>query len=402
VAELRFEGVSKVYPDGTQAVSGASLTVPDAAFCVLVGPSGCGKTTLLRMVAGLEDVTAGDILIDGRRVNDVPPKLRDVAMVFQNYALYPHMSVYDNIGFSLKLRHEPKRVIDGKVRGATSVLGLDAYLERQPRLLSGGQRQRVAMGRAIVREPQVMLMDEPLSNLDAKLRVQMRTEIGKRQRELGVTTMYVTHDQTEAMTLGDLVAVFRQGVIQQIAAPHELFDDPANIFVASFIGSPSMNLLEGTVQAGDGGLELKIGSSALSLPEEAIARWPPLASYRDRRVVVGIRPEDVASVGHGNGLPSLPGRVQIREVLGRFALVHAVVDARPAVTAETLEVQADVEGIEDVEDVALTQEGQSEAAFTAMVEARMPIAEGERVEIGIDARRLYFFDPATGASLRAG
>ena len=300
------------------------------------------------------------------------------------------------------MRHEPRRVIDQKVRSAAAVLGLEAYLDRQPRLLSGGQRQRVAMGRAIVREPQVMLMDEPLSNLDAKLRVQMRTEIGRRQREIGVTTLYVTHDQTEAMTLGDLVAVFRQGVIQQLAAPRELFESPANLFVASFIGSPAMNLLEASLERRNEVLHLVVGSSSWGLPAELVAKCPRLASHVDQTIVVGVRPEDVLSVGRANGrTANLSGRVDVREVMGRVAQVHAAVDARPAVTEATLEVQADVEGVEDVDDLAVP--GQAlvgQADFTAIVDAQDPIRPGDAVEIGIDPTKLYFFDPRTGAGIR--
>src|SRR6266545_3855966 len=279
VAEIALDKLTKVYPDGTRAVEELDLEIDDGEFVVLVGPSGCGKTTALRMVAGLEDITDGEVRIAGKVVNDLPPKDRDVAMVFQSYALYPHMSVYDNMAFGLKLRNVGKGVIAKRVREAAHVLGIEDVLKKKPRTLSGGQRQRVAMGRSIVREPQAFLMDEPLSNLDAKLRVQMRAEIARIQRDLGVTTIYVTHDQTEAMTLGDRVAVIKKGELQQVAPPQELYDRPANLFVAGFIGSPAMNLLQGTLTGTAGEPRLEVGGQTLTVSGEVIQLRPALSGY---------------------------------------------------------------------------------------------------------------------------
>jgi len=294
MANVTLEKVTKVYPNGLKAVSDLDLEVADGEFMVLVGPSGCGKTTALRMVAGLEDITSGELKIGDRVVNDVSPKDRDIAMVFQNYALYPHMTVAENIGFALKLRKTPKDELQRKVKEAAQILGLTEYLDRKPGQLSGGQRQRVAMGRAIVREPSVFLMDEPLSNLDAKLRVQMRAEVSRIQRRLGVATFYVTHDQVEAMTMGDRVAVMRGGVLQQCDAPQVLYERPANLFVAAFIGSPAMNLYEVGLDGTSGGLEIVIGNQRLTIPERKLVERPGLANYRGRQVVVGIRPEHLA------------------------------------------------------------------------------------------------------------
>jgi multiple sugar transport system ATP-binding protein len=296
VAQVVLGGLGKLYPDGTRAVTDLSLEIVDGEFLVLVGPSGCGKTTALRMVAGLEDISEGTLRIGERVVNRVPARDRDVAMVFQSYALYPHLSVRDNIGFGLSLRKVPKDQIREKVDRVAEILGLREHLDRKPRNLSGGQRQRVAMGRAIIREPQAFLMDEPLSNLDAKLRVQMRAEIARIQRDLGVTTIYVTHDQTEAMTLGDRVAVMKRGELQQVAPPQELYDHPANLFVAGFIGSPAMNLLHGDLIEGSdgaGGLRLEIGGQTLALPDEVLETRPGLRGYVGRQVIVGVRPEDM-------------------------------------------------------------------------------------------------------------
>ena len=293
MADIAIEGATKVYPDGTEAVASLDLDIADGEFMVLVGPSGCGKTTALRMVAGLEEVSSGSVRIGDRVVNDLPPKDRDVAMVFQNYALYPHMSVYDNMAFALKLRKMSKDEISRRVNDAAGILGLTEYLHRKPKALSGGQRQRVAMGRAIVREPQAFLMDEPLSNLDAKLRVQMRAEIAKLQQDLGVTTIYVTHDQIEAMTMGDRVAVLKQGHLQQVDAPQVLYDRPANIFVAGFIGSPAMNLVDASLDRDGDRLAVTFGSTTIELDDRVLDRRPSLARYEGRRVVVGIRPEDL-------------------------------------------------------------------------------------------------------------
>ena len=293
MAGVTFQGVSKIYPDGTRAVNDLNLGINDGEFMVLVGPSGCGKTTALRMVAGLEDISEGQLKIGDRVVNYVPPRDRDIAMVFQSYALYPHLTVYDNIAFGLKLKKMPKEEIDKRVQNAAQVLGLESFLDRKPRALSGGQRQRVAMGRAIVREPAAFLMDEPLSNLDAKLRVQMRAEIAKLQSDLGTTTVYVTHDQIEAMTMGDRVAVMRKGELQQVAAPQELYDRPLNLFVAGFIGSPSMNLVEATLERANGGLAAVAGSQRIALGDETLSARPALKQFEGRPVILGIRPEDL-------------------------------------------------------------------------------------------------------------
>ena len=325
MATVQLENINKVYENGYHAIHDLNLDVQDKEFLVLVGPSGCGKSTALRMVAGLESISGGEMRIGERVVNDVEPKDRDIAMVFQNYALYPHMSVYDNIGFALKLAKVPKNEIDDRVRKAAAVLELTDNLDRKPGQLSGGQRQRVAMGRAIVRQPAAFLMDEPLSNLDAKLRVQMRAEIASLQRELGVTTVYVTHDQIEAMTMGDRVAVLKDGYLQQVDTPQNLYDRPDNVFVAAFIGSPSMNLYESTVTiAGDGGT-LTIGSQTLQLDESVLAKRPRLRDYDGKGVVLGIRPEDfedaALATGGGEGR-SLTAPVTLLEALGSEIMVH--------------------------------------------------------------------------------
>ena len=307
MAGIAYEGVSKIYDDGTRAVDDFDLEIADGEFMVLVGPSGCGKTTALRMLAGLEEISEGEIRIADRVVNDLTPRERDIAMVFQSYALYPHLSVYDNIAFSLKLHKVPKAEIDKRVRDAARILDLEPFLKRKPKALSGGQRQRVAMGRAIVRQPSAFLMDEPLSNLDAKLRVQMRAEISELQRNLGVTTMYVTHDQVEAMTMGDRVAVMRKGELQQAAEPQELYDHPVNLFVGGFIGSPAMNMLEATLQRDNGAMKVVTGSQKIPLSEETLSQRPALLGYEGRNIVLGIRPEDLedfqlaGETAHGGG-----------------------------------------------------------------------------------------------------
>ncbi len=326
MASISLQAVRKVYPNGFEAVHGLDLEIADGELMVVVGPSGCGKTTVLRMIAGLETVSSGDIRIGDEVVNEVPPRDRDVAMVFQNYALYPQMNVAANIGFGLQMRKLPKSEVASRVRDAAQVLGLTDVLTRRPGQLSGGQRQRVAMGRAIVREPHVFLMDEPLSNLDAKLRVQMRGEVARVQRRIGVAAIYVTHDQTEAMTLGDRVAVMRDGFLQQCDTPQALYDRPVNTFVAGFIGSPAMNLFEGSLR--NDGATVSLGSQHLVLPTSAAAARPTLAAYRDKPIVVGIRPEDLPVVNGATPQAVLQGDVELVEALGSEQLVHFRTDAR--------------------------------------------------------------------------
>jgi len=400
MAEIGFEQVTKIYPDGTEAVSAVSLDIPDGALAVLVGPSGCGKTTLLRMVAGLEDVTEGKISIGGRVINDVAPRERDIAMVFQNYALYPHMSVFDNMAFGLKLRRVGKDVIRRRVHEAADVLGLSELLRKKPKHLSGGQRQRVAMGRATVREPQVFLMDEPLSNLDAKLRVQMRAEIGRLQRDLGVTTIYVTHDQTEAMTLGDLVAVMRLGVLQQVAEPQVLYRRPANLFVAGFIGSPAMNLVEATLTGADGGYAVEFGRYRLEVSEEALARRPALTAYEGRRVLVGIRPEHMEDAALVAGAPSnrrISAVVDLREEMGAETYVYLGLDVPPVVTDETREVAEDAD--EAVADELLERARERRTRFVARMNPATRVREGGTADVYVDTAALHFFDPSTGQAI---
>src|SRR5438067_2414452 len=332
MAEIKLEQLTKIYPDGTKAVDALELEIADGELVVLVGPSGCGKTSALRMVAGLEDITDGKVWIGGQVVNKVPPKDRDIAMIFQNYVLYPHMTAAGNMGFALRMRKLPKGQIRSRVTDAAGVLGLLEALNKRPRTLSGGQRQRVAMGRAIVREPQAFLMDEPLSNLDAKLRVEMRAEIARLQRDLAVTTIYVTHDQTEAMTLGDRVAVMRDGVLQQLAPPHELYREPRNLFVAEFIGSPAMNLVGADLQRSNGSLLAVFGEHVLRIGDDAVAARPALGSHAGRRVLLGIRPEDVEDaslVGYVSAESTLIATTDIREDMGAEVYAHLSVGVPP-------------------------------------------------------------------------
>jgi multiple sugar transport system ATP-binding protein len=400
MAAITFDEVSKVYPDGTRAVSDVDLEIADGSFMVLVGPSGCGKTTLLRMVAGLEGISGGTIKVGGRVVNNVPPKERDIAMVFQNYALYPHMSVFDNMAFALKLRRLPKPRVRERVDSTADVLDLVEQLRKKPGMLSGGQRQRVAMGRAIVREPQAFLMDEPLSNLDAKLRVQMRAEIARIQRDLGVTTVYVTHDQIEAMTLGDRVAVLRGGLLQQVDSPQELFERPRNLFVAGFIGSPAMNLVEAALERGDGGAFVAFGSYRLRVPDDVFQARPGLARYLGRQVALGIRPDDFEDASLVHDAPAdarLSVEVDLRETLGREAYLHFTVDAPPVLTEDVRELAADTD-VAAVE--ALEREASQRATrFVALVSAKAPAREGGRTELAVDTSVLHFFDRETGESI---
>jgi multiple sugar transport system ATP-binding protein len=400
MAEIVMEDVSKVYPDGTTAISDLDLDINDGEFVVLVGPSGCGKTTALRMVAGLETITEGTIRIGERVVNTVPPKERDIAMVFQNYALYPHMTIYDNMAFGLKLRKLSKQEIDRRVREAADILGLEEFLSKKPRALSGGQRQRVAMGRAIVREPKAFLMDEPLSNLDAKLRVQMRSEIARIQDELEVTTMYVTHDQVEAMTMGDRVAVIRKGVLQQADTPQFLYDHPKNLFVAGFIGSPAMNMVEATLTRSDGSMAIEFGDVRLDLPDKAVAERPELKSYDGKRVVAGIRPEDMEDASLVSDAPAgrrIRSSVRLRESLGADVLVHVPIKAPPVLTEDARELADDV-GQEALE-AAEQQSRAGESTFLARLNPRTDAGEGGEIELVVDTNRFHFFDPDTGLGI---
>ncbi len=395
--------MSKVYPDGTRAVSSVDLEANDGELLVLVGPSGCGKTTALRMVAGLEEVSEGKISIGERVVNWVPSKDRDIAMVFQSYALYPHLSVRDNIAFGLQVRKLEKEEINRRVDEVAGVLGLTEFLDRKPRHLSGGQRQRVAMGRAIVREPAAFLMDEPLSNLDAKLRVQMRAEVSRLQRDLKVTTIYVTHDQIEAMTMGDRVAVMRKGELQQVATPQDLYDRPVNLFVGGFIGSPAMNMLEATLERSNGGLSAMVGEQRLTLDPELIAARPGLAGFEGRRVILGIRPEDLEDAALAPDSPPdrrMRGRVELREALGSGVLAHFAIDARQALTDDIRELAADVDAPPPSPGTDDSESG--EAKLVGAFGPRSLAREDQTVEIAVDTRNLHFFDPDTSLGVYEG
>jgi multiple sugar transport system ATP-binding protein len=401
VAEIVLDDVWKVFPDGTEAVRELNLAIADKEFMVLVGPSGCGKTTALRMVAGLETISRGTVSVGGRVVNDAPPKERDIAMVFQNYALYPHMTVFDNMAFGLKLQKVPKQEIDERVREAGRILALDELLQRKPAALSGGQRQRVAMGRAIVRHPQAFLMDEPLSNLDAKLRVQMRSEIARIQNDLGVTTIYVTHDQTEAMTMGDRVAVIRRGMLQQVDNPQTLYEHPVNLFVAGFIGSPAMNLFDATLSAGDdGGLTVEFGGFRLPLPAETIAERQALRGFAGRSLVLGIRPEDMEDASLVTDAPPerrISSTVDLREALGSDVVVHMTIAAPPAMTDDMKELASDV-GAEALDHVQRLAAGGT-TTLIARLNPRTSVQKGSPVELVVDTHRLHFFDPDSGAAI---
>jgi multiple sugar transport system ATP-binding protein len=395
MAEIVFENASKQYPGGVHALRSLDLAIADGEFIVLVGPSGCGKSTALRMAAGLEDITEGRILIDGKVANDLSPRDRNIAMVFQSYALYPHLTVAENIGFGLRVRGVPRGTIAAKVRATATILELGDYLDRKPDQLSGGQRQRVAMGRAIVREPAAFLMDEPLSNLDAKLRVQMRAEISRIQRNLGVTTIYVTHDQIEAMTMGDRVAVMRKGELQQVDDPQTLYDRPVNLFVGGFIGSPAMNMVEGVVERRNGGFAVTLGSQELDLDEAVASGRSALQSYAGKPVIVGIRPEHLEDVSLVPDTPPgrrLRGNVELREALGSELMVHFIVaGAREPDTEETQELarEASAGG-------GLVTEG---VLFVGRFGAHAKVTEGEPVEVAVDTSSLHFFDPETGLGI---
>jgi multiple sugar transport system ATP-binding protein len=402
MAEVTFERVTKVYPDGTHGVDDLSLGIDDGEFMVLVGPSGCGKTTALRMVAGLEEITDGTLRIGDRIVNQMPPRDRDIAMVFQSYALYPHLNVYDNIAFGLRLRKEKKSEIDRRVKETARILGLEALLDKKPRALSGGQRQRVAMGRAIVRQPQAFLMDEPLSNLDAKLRVQMRAEISRIQHDLGVTTIYVTHDQVEAMTMGDRVAVMRKGELQQVDTPQTLYDRPVNLFVGGFIGSPAMNMLEATLERTNGALAVKAGLQTVDLGDDALAGRPALRDYEGKPVILGIRPEDLEDAALAADWPQerrMKGHVELTEALGAEIMVHFRVKAKPAITEDVRELAKDV-GEEIAAELESADEG--ETIVVGRFGSRSQVKVGELAEVAVDTRALHFFDPDTGLGIYDG
>jgi multiple sugar transport system ATP-binding protein len=392
MADVAFDEVDKVYDNGVQAVFDLTLGINDGEFLVLVGPSGCGKTTALRMVAGLEDISDGRVSIGGRVVNDVTPKERDIAMVFQNYALYPHLSVAENIAFGLRLRKTGKAVINERVAWAAKMLDLTPYLDRRPKELSGGQRQRVAMGRAIVRQPQVFLMDEPLSNLDAKLRVQMRADISKLQRELGVTTMYVTHDQVEAMTMGDRVAVMSKGRLQQVDAPQRLYDRPENLFVAGFIGTPPMNLLEASVSV-NGGISVELGGHTLQIADDALRAYPRLREYGGRNVIVGLRAGDLHPAQGREDLPQIKARVELVEALGGESMAYFRVDTR-SIRAETAEEEEILES--DAAETVVGSRPNLVASFPPHVQLRL----GDEVPVAVDTKNLHFFDEASGLPLR--
>ncbi len=392
MAEIRFVDVSKVYGGGhAPAVRDLNLEVGEGEFVVLVGPSGCGKTTALRMVAGLEEISAGEIRIGDRVVNELAPRDRDIAMVFQNYALYPHKTVYENLAFGLRMRKVPKAEQRQRVEEIARVLGLGEMLNRRPAHLSGGQRQRVAMGRAIVREPKAFLMDEPLSNLDAKLRVQMRAEIARIQQTLKVTTLYVTHDQVEAMTMGDRVAVMRDGLLQQVDTPQRLYDAPGNLFVASFVGSPPMNLFEAELDRD--GSRLVVGSSHVDLPRDVTAERPGLRAYAGRRLAVGIRPEEVREASGWDGA-RLRGRILLVEALGAEQLVHIQIAATPLERADLVDAAGQPPGpslgVEDLE---------RSVTLLGRFDRHLLLSPDEAVEVAIDPRLLHLFDLETGLAI---
>jgi multiple sugar transport system ATP-binding protein len=396
MAEIAYEHVWKIYPDGTEAVHDFDLEIRDGELMVLVGPSGCGKTTALRMLAGLEEITEGEIRIGDRIVNDLTPKDRDIAMVFQSYALYPHMTVADNLAFGLKLRKLPKQEIKERVQRAARILQIEEFLKRKPRALSGGQRQRVAMGRAIVREPEAFLMDEPLSNLDAKLRVQMRAEIHQLQRRLGVTTIYVTHDQVEAMTMGDRVAVMNAGHLQQVDTPQVLYDQPVNEFVAGFIGSPSINLVESELARSNGHLEVSLGEHKLAVDDQIARNRSSLGDYVGKKIILGIRPEDFEDVAIEPDAPAdrrIKVTADLTEPLGSEVLVHFGTEATAVVSSA-----ATADAGEDA-DIRLGEEEDVSTRLIARVSPKSHAALGQQVELAVDTSRLYIFDPETPAAI---
>ena len=372
MAAITLTGITKIYADGTVAVQDLNLTVAEGEFLVLVGPSGCGKTSVLRCVAGLETPTSGTIEIRGRVVNDLPPQDRDLAMVFQTFALYPHMTVFDNLAFGLKMCRLPKDELEQRVQWVAAKLGLTEHLQKKPRQLSGGEQQRVALGRALARQPQAFLMDEPLSNLDAALRVKMRGEIMKLQRELGVTVLYVTHDQTEALTMGDRVAVLHQGRLQQVAPARELYEHPATQFVAGFIGSPAMNFLSGRLDRGSEGLTLKLAGHTVNLPVGLQKQHPLLQQHADQEIIVGFRPEHLKKLldtSPGPGILTFRGEVDLVETTGPVNYVHISLPAEPS------------------------------TPIIASLEADRPLVTGQTLDLTVDLQHLHFFDPETGRAL---
>jgi len=397
MASVELDNINKLYENGFHAVKDLKIDVADGEFLVLVGPSGCGKSTALRMVAGLEDISTGELRIGGRRVNEVDPQGRDIAMVFQSYALYPHMSVRDNIAYGLKLRKMPKDQINARIAKAADMLELTPLLDRKPKQLSGGQRQRVAMGRSIVREPQVFLMDEPLSNLDAKLRVQMRAEISEVVRSLNTTTLYVTHDQIEAMTMGDRMAIMKAGVLQQLGTPGDCYDFPKNIFVAQFVGSPPMNLALARVVDAPGGLRLEFGESSLEIPESQLSARPALRSYAGRSVALGVRSEDMEDATLASNVPDarrIKGKVNLTEALGSEIVVHFTFSGQPVVTDDT-KLIAEETGEGELH-IAADEGVKWVASFAPRSRVRM----GDEIEIALDVERAHFFDPETSEAIR--
>ncbi|MYA84193.1 MAG: sn-glycerol-3-phosphate ABC transporter ATP-binding protein UgpC [Acidimicrobiaceae bacterium] len=394
MADVVLEDVNKEYDNGFLAVKDLNLEINEAEFLVMVGPSGCGKSTTLRMIAGLEDITSGTLKIGERVVNELPPKDRDIAMVFQNYALYPHMSVYDNIAFSLKLARRPRSEIKERVSEVARILELESQLDKRPAHLSGGQRQRVAMGRAIVRRPRVFLLDEPLSNLDAKLRVQMRAEITALQREVGITTFYVTHDQVEAMTMADRVAVISAGVLQQVDTPMTLFNEPDNIFVAAFIGSPSMNIMEGVLSRNGQGLHLSLGDQSLAVPDDVLSRRPALDGYLNRKVAVGLRPKDLEDASVVSDHPAdqrLRASVLHTEALGFEIIAYFDMDAKPVISKEALELS----------DEEISAAETSSTRVHARFNPTTTVRAGDTIDVAVTVENAHFFDLDSGLAIRA-
>ena len=393
MADVVLEDVNKEYDNGFRAVTDLNLEINEAEFLVMVGPSGCGKSTTLRMIAGLEDISSGTLKIGERVVNELPPKDRDIAMVFQNYALYPHMSVYDNIAFSLKLARRPRSEIKERVTEVARILELESQLDKRPAHLSGGQRQRVAMGRAIVRRPRVFLLDEPLSNLDAKLRVQMRAEITALQREVGITTFYVTHDQVEAMTMADRVAVISAGVLQQVDTPMTLFNEPDNIFVAAFIGSPSMNIMEGVLTRNGQGLRLALGTQSMAVPDDVLGRRPALEDYLGRNVAVGLRPKDLEDAAVVTEHPvdqRIRASVLHTEALGFEIIAYFDIDAKPVISKEALELS----------DEEISAAESSETRVHARFNPTTAVRAGETIDVAVTVENAHFFDLESGLAIR--